>query len=112
MVSWKSHHVPPYTSLDFGASGEHVEVAETQEYEGDPAFGTATTQLHRVHVERGMSFSEAVAKLNDGGVLPGEGFYVSKKVNLGTYSGLILSLPLYFSVSYQCVSFSANIGWK
>ncbi len=34
--------------FDFGASGEHVEIVETQEFVGDPAFGTATTQLHRV----------------------------------------------------------------
>ena len=34
--------------LDIGASGEHVEVVESEEFVGDPAFGTATTQLHRV----------------------------------------------------------------
>ena len=34
--------------MDFGASGERVEVEESQEFVGDPAFGTATTELHRV----------------------------------------------------------------
>ena len=34
--------------LDFGASGEHVELVESKEYVGDAAFGTATTQLHKV----------------------------------------------------------------
>ena len=33
---------------DFGAQGEHVEVVEMREYVGDPAFGTATTQLVKV----------------------------------------------------------------
>ena len=33
---------------DFGAQGEHVEVVETREYVGDPAFCTATTQLVKV----------------------------------------------------------------
>ena len=32
---------------DFGGSGEEVEVVEVQEYVGDPAYGTATTQLHK-----------------------------------------------------------------
>ena len=33
---------------DFGAGGESVEVVESQEFIGDPAFGTATTYLHKV----------------------------------------------------------------
>ena len=33
---------------DFGASGEEVEVVEVREYVGDPAYGTATTQLYKV----------------------------------------------------------------
>ena len=68
--------------MDFGASGEHVELAETMEFVGDSAFGTATTHLHRVRVERGLSFSDAVSKLNTGTV-SGEGFYVSKRVSVG-----------------------------
>ena len=35
---------------DFGGSGEEVEVVEVQEYVGDPAYGTATTQLHKVDI--------------------------------------------------------------
>ena len=36
---------------DFGGSGEEVEVVEVQEYVGDPAYGTATTQLHKVDIQ-------------------------------------------------------------
>ena len=35
---------------DFGGSGEDVQIVEVKEYIGDPAYGTATTQLHKVHV--------------------------------------------------------------
>ena len=35
---------------DFGGSGEEVEVVEVQEYVGDPAYGTATTQLQDIHI--------------------------------------------------------------
>ena len=35
-------------STDFGASGEHVDIVEMEEFVGDPAFGTATTQLYTV----------------------------------------------------------------
>ncbi len=34
--------------LDFGATGEEVKIVESHEFVGDPAFGTATTQLHKV----------------------------------------------------------------
>ena len=34
--------------MDFGATGERVEVQESREFVGDPAFGTHTTELHRV----------------------------------------------------------------
>ncbi len=34
--------------LDFGASGEEVGIVSSDEFVGDPAFGTATTQLHKV----------------------------------------------------------------
>ena len=37
-----------FFSPDFGGGGEEVEVVEVQEYVGDPAYGTATTQLHKV----------------------------------------------------------------
>ena len=35
-------------SLDFGTGGENVEVIGTQEFLGDPSFGTATTYLYKV----------------------------------------------------------------
>lgn len=34
--------------LDFGNSGEHVEIVETEQYAGDPAISMATTQLYTV----------------------------------------------------------------
>lgn len=34
--------------LDFGASGENVVLVESKEFVGDAAFGTATTELHKV----------------------------------------------------------------
>lgn len=36
--------------LDFGASGENVVLVESKEFVGDAAFGTATTELHKVSV--------------------------------------------------------------
>lgn len=44
------------------------------------ATGTAPTELHTVHVERGMSWPEALDKLSD---LTGqyEGFWLSHQVN-------------------------------
>ena len=40
--------------MDFGASGEHVTLEESQEFECDPALGPANrTELHRVCVELG-----------------------------------------------------------
>ena len=35
---------------DFRSSGEEVEVVEIQEYVGDPAYGTAITQLHKIDI--------------------------------------------------------------
>ena len=37
-----------FFSPDFGAAGEYVEMVDKEEYVGDPAFGTATTQLYKV----------------------------------------------------------------
>lgn len=34
--------------MDFGASSEEVKIVNSEEFVGDPAFGTATTQLHKV----------------------------------------------------------------
>lgn len=83
--------------MDFGATGEHVEMVESREFVGDAAFGTATTQLHKVSwplaqlwlcegacdaqilVERGMSFADALTKLNIDNQAE-EGFYLQKKV--------------------------------
>ena len=37
---------------DFGAQGEYVEIVSIDEYVGDPAFCTATTQLVKVNCDR------------------------------------------------------------
>lgn len=39
--------------LDYGGSGEHVEIIDTENYVGDPAFNTATTQLYTVRGSHG-----------------------------------------------------------
>ena len=36
--------------VDFGSSGENVEIVNTEQYTGDPAFNIANTQLHTVMV--------------------------------------------------------------
>ncbi|XP_065892542.1 protein strawberry notch homolog 1-like isoform X2 [Dysidea avara] len=69
--------------LDFGAAGECVELVDSKEYVGDPAFGTSTTQLHKVQIERGISYSEALETFHVD-TQPGEGFYLSKKVRPST----------------------------
>jgi hypothetical protein len=76
---------------DFGGSGEEVEVVEVQEYVGDPAYGTATTQLHKILVERGLSFPDAISLLNTE-VFPGEGFYISKKPRNGEHVAVLLKV--------------------
>jgi hypothetical protein len=85
--------------LDYGASGENVELMESKEYVGDAAFGTATTQLHKIQVERGMSFNEALLKLNTDNY-HGEGFYLSKKVRNDKYVSVMLKVSKEGSTSY------------
>ena len=51
--------------LDFGASGEEVGIVSSDEFVGDPAFGTATTQLHKVCAARVDHSNLAVEKLLD-----------------------------------------------
>lgn len=65
--------------LDLGASGENVKRIKAYIFQRKHATGTAATQLHIVHVERGMSWSEVTEKYQE---LVGakEGFYLSHQV--------------------------------
>ena len=77
--------------LDFGVAGEAVEVVEVREYVGDPAYGTATTQLYKVQVERGLTFPDALSLFNTD-FLPGEGFYTSKKSRNDKHVAVLLKV--------------------
>ena len=51
--------------MDFGASGEHVTLEESQEFECDPALGPANrTELHRVCVEQSSQYVLGLATRN------------------------------------------------
>ncbi|KAK3919054.1 Protein strawberry notch [Frankliniella fusca] len=65
--------------LDLGASGENVKRIKAYTFQRKHATGTAATQLHIVHVERGMSWSEVTEKYQE---LVGakEGFYLSLQI--------------------------------
>ncbi|XP_026279435.1 protein strawberry notch isoform X2 [Frankliniella occidentalis] len=65
--------------LDLGASGENVKRIKVYTFLRKHATGTAATQLHIVHVERGMSWSDVTEKYQE---LVGakEGFYLSHQI--------------------------------
>lgn len=65
--------------LDLGASGENVKRIKVYNFKRKHATGTAATQLHIVHVERGMSWTDVTDKYQE---LVGtkEGFYLSHQV--------------------------------
>lgn len=65
--------------LDLGASGENVKRVKIYRFLRKHATGIAPTELHVVHVERGMSWSEAKEKYAE---LTGsrEGFYLSTQI--------------------------------
>lgn len=52
------------------------------------ATGTAPTELHTVHVERGMSWPEALEKLSET-TGENEGFYVSHQVRNGKHTAIL-----------------------
>lgn len=65
--------------LDLGTGGEVVKRVKCVTFVRKHATGTAPTELHTVHVERGMSWPEALDKYSD---LTGdnEGFWLSHQV--------------------------------
>ncbi|KYB27027.1 protein strawberry notch isoform X3 [Tribolium castaneum] len=74
--------------LDLGAGGEMVKRVRTVTFLRKHATGTAPTELHTVHVERGMSWPEALEKLSE---LTGEdeGFYLSHQIRNGKHTAIL-----------------------
>ncbi|XP_063926322.1 protein strawberry notch isoform X2 [Zophobas morio] len=74
--------------LDLGAGGEMVKRVRTVTFLRKHATGTAPTELHTVHVERGMSWPEALEKLSE---LTGEdeGFYISHQIRNGKHTAIL-----------------------
>lgn len=67
------------TITDLGTTGENVKRVKLFTFLRKHSTGSATTELHIVHVERGMSWDEAMerwAELTD----DKEGFYLSHQV--------------------------------
>jgi len=65
--------------LDLGAHGEAVNDVSVQTFAGNSIFGTATTELHTVSVERGMSWEESL-ELRASKTYPDNGYYLSNQI--------------------------------
>lgn len=65
--------------IDLGTAGENVKRVKRYTFLRKHATGSATTELHIVHVERGMSWEDAMDRWSE---LEGakEGFYLSHQV--------------------------------
>lgn len=74
--------------LDLGAGGEVVKRVRTVMFLRKHATGTAPTELHTVHVERGMSWPEALEKFSE---LVGEkeGFWLSHQVRNAKHTAIL-----------------------
>ncbi|XP_011297794.1 protein strawberry notch isoform X2 [Fopius arisanus] len=74
--------------LDLGTSGENVKRVKTFRFVRKHSTGTAPTELHVVHVERGMAWAEATDKWAE---LVGskEGFYLSHQVRNGKQTAIL-----------------------
>ncbi|XP_060532767.1 protein strawberry notch isoform X2 [Cylas formicarius] len=74
--------------LDLGAGGEVVKRVRCVTFVRKHATGTAPTELHMVHVERGMSWPEALDKFSE---LAGEneGFWLSHQVRNGKHTAIL-----------------------
>ncbi|XP_034947420.1 protein strawberry notch isoform X2 [Chelonus insularis] len=74
--------------LDLGTSGENVHRVKLYRFMRKHATGTAPTELHVVHVERGMSWSEAMERWS---ALTGakEGFYLSHQIRNGKQTAIL-----------------------
>ena len=69
---------------DLGTAGENVKRVKMYTFLRKHATGVATTELHIVHVERGMSWQEVMERW---GELTGskEGFYLSHQVRMSVW---------------------------
>ncbi|KAJ8979809.1 hypothetical protein NQ317_001299 [Molorchus minor] len=74
--------------LDLGAGGEVVKRVRTHMFIRKHATGTAPTELHTVHVERGMSWPEALEKFSDL-VAETEGFWLSHQIRNGKHTAIL-----------------------
>ncbi|XP_015606574.1 protein strawberry notch isoform X2 [Cephus cinctus] len=74
--------------LDLGTSGENVRRVRLYRFLRKHATGIAPTELHVVHVERGMSWSEAMDRWSE---LAGskEGFYLSHQIRNGKQTAIL-----------------------
>ncbi|KAF5281855.1 hypothetical protein FQR65_LT14499 [Abscondita terminalis] len=74
--------------LDLGAGGENVKRVKTWMFLRKHATGKAPTELHVVHVERGMSWDEAMEKWAE---LTGakEGFYLSHQIRNNKHTAIL-----------------------
>lgn len=74
--------------LDLGTSGENVRRVKIYRFLRKHATGTAPTELHVVHVERGMSWAEALERFSQ---VTGskEGFYLSHQVRNGKQTAIL-----------------------
>ncbi|KAL1501972.1 hypothetical protein ABEB36_007190 [Hypothenemus hampei] len=90
--------------LDLGTGGEVVRRVRCVTFLRKHATGTAPTELHTVHVERGMSWPEALDKFSD---LVGEkeGFWVSHQVRNGKHTSIL-------AVAVDAASSAANAKKK
>ncbi|XP_073258615.1 protein strawberry notch homolog 1-like isoform X3 [Porites lutea] len=68
--------------LDLGAHGEAVNNRSVETFVGNSVFGTATTELHTVSVERGVSWEESF-QLRTRQSQPADGYYLSNQSRNG-----------------------------
>ncbi|XP_046682665.1 protein strawberry notch isoform X3 [Homalodisca vitripennis] len=78
--------------LDLGTAGENVKRVKLYTFLRKHATGSATTELHIVHVERGMGWEEAMERWAE---LVGarEGFYLSHQIRNGKQTAILAICP-------------------
>nr|CAB0002093.1 unnamed protein product [Nesidiocoris tenuis] len=74
--------------LDLGTAGENVKRVKVFRFLRKHATGLATTELHIVHVERGMTFESAVSRYEQL-TGPKEGFYLSHQIRNGKQTAIL-----------------------
>lgn len=80
-----------------GTAGENVKRVKLYTFLRKHATGQATTELHIVHVERGMSWDEAVERSVEA-KSSNEGFYISHQVRIYIPIRILLILNLIYSI--------------